>query len=184
MNDEAIQKRYAQALHRATKPGARLYMFEFSPHNVNSIQWSGIPADNFQRVLGFGGWRVDYVGDTALVPRFLPQTLEAMTLVLSEHHDEMRAGMQRLTQQLDVLGPLLQDQLVHLPAWSVIATRLDLHAPGHRDHHDPLTGPACLLVSVERPRAFLRCGSAPSRPDRTGTADFRRRICAAQLHKI
>ena len=58
MDDEAVQTRYAQALHRATKPGARLFMFEFSPHNVNGIQWVGIPADNFERVLGAGGWRI------------------------------------------------------------------------------------------------------------------------------
>lgn len=63
MGDEAVQTRYAQALHRATKPGARLFMFEFSPHNVNGLQWEGIPADNFERVLrrkrlapGLPGW--------------------------------------------------------------------------------------------------------------------------------
>nr|WP_308494963.1 hypothetical protein [Mycobacterium kansasii] len=44
LGDEATQTRYTQALHRATRPGARLYMFEFSPHNVNGIQWAGIPA--------------------------------------------------------------------------------------------------------------------------------------------
>ena len=28
-----LQRSYAQVLHRATKPGARLYMFEFGAHN-------------------------------------------------------------------------------------------------------------------------------------------------------
>jgi hypothetical protein len=59
MDDEAVQTRYAQALHRATKPGARLSMFEFSPHNVNGLQWASIPADNFERVPGASGWRID-----------------------------------------------------------------------------------------------------------------------------
>ncbi|WP_198048895.1 hypothetical protein [Mycobacterium triplex] len=37
-------------------------MFEFSPHNVNGLQWTAIPADNLERVLGAGGWRIDYLG--------------------------------------------------------------------------------------------------------------------------
>jgi hypothetical protein len=37
----------------------------------------------------------------------------------------MREGMQRLVEQLGVLGPLLEDHRVHLPAWSVVATRVD-----------------------------------------------------------
>lgn len=55
LNDEAIQMRYAQALHRATRPGARLYMFEFArttstacsgpryPPTTSSECW--VPAD-------------------------------------------------------------------------------------------------------------------------------------------
>ncbi|KZS72748.1 methyltransferase [Mycobacterium kansasii] len=125
LGDEATQTRYAQALHRATKPGARLYMFEFSPHNVNGIQWAGIPADNFDRVLGAGGWRVDYLGATTYQARFLPQTFDAMTKVVSESQDEMLERMRPLMQQLNVLQPLLQDHRVHLPVWAVVATRLD-----------------------------------------------------------
>lgn len=125
LGDEATQTRYAQALHRATKPGARLYMFEFSPHNVNGIHWAGIPADNFDRVLGAGGWRVDYLGATSYQARFLPQTFDAMTKVVSESQDEMLARMRPLMRQLNVLQPLLQDHRVHLPVWAVVATRLD-----------------------------------------------------------
>ncbi|VBA47391.1 tRNA 5-carboxymethoxyuridine methyltransferase [Mycobacterium pseudokansasii] len=125
LGDEATQTRYAQALHRATKPGARLYMFEFSPHNVNGIQWAGIPADNFDRVLGASGWRVDYLGGTTYQARFLPKTFDAMTKVVSESQDEMLERMRPLMQQLNVLQPLLQDHRVHIPVWSVVATRRD-----------------------------------------------------------
>jgi SAM-dependent methyltransferase len=125
IDDEATQTRYAQALHRATKPSARLFMFELSPNNVNGIQWTGVPADNFERVLGASGWRVDYLGATTLAARFLPQTIDAMNAITAGRQDEMREGMQRLVEQLGVLGPLLEDHRVHLPAWSVVATRVD-----------------------------------------------------------
>jgi SAM-dependent methyltransferase len=125
MDDESTQTRYAQALHRATKPGARLYMFEFSPHNVNGLQWHGIPADNFERVLGSGGWRVDYLGGTTYLARFGPDTFDAMGSIMSDQQGEMMERMQPLKQQLDVLRPLLQDDRIHFPVWSVVATRLE-----------------------------------------------------------
>ena len=62
LDDQQAQIRYARALHRATKPGARLFMFEFGRHNVNGLQFDGLPADNFEQVFGSNGWRVDYVG--------------------------------------------------------------------------------------------------------------------------
>ena len=125
MDDEATQTRYARALHRATKPGARLFMFEFGPHNVNGLQWRGIPADNFDRVLGASGWRVDYLGGTTYLARFGPETFDAMSRILAESQGNTADEMAPLKHQLSVIGPLLQDHRVHLPVWSVVATRLD-----------------------------------------------------------
>lgn len=125
MGDEAVQTRYAQALHRATKPGARLFMFEFSPHNVNGLQWEGIPADNFERVLGASGWRLDYLGGTTYLARFGPQTFDAMSAILDDAQGGTAEKMQPIKEQLQVLGPLLDDYRVHFPVWSVVATRLD-----------------------------------------------------------
>jgi hypothetical protein len=59
-------------------------MFEFSAHNVNGPQWPGIPADNFERVLGAGGWRLDYLGATTYLARFGPETFEAMSKIMAE----------------------------------------------------------------------------------------------------
>jgi SAM-dependent methyltransferase len=125
MGDEAVQTRYAQALHRATKPGARLFMFEFSPHNVNGLQWEGIPEDNFERVLGASGWRLDYLGGTTYLARFGPQTFDAMSAILDDAQGGTAEKMQPIKEQLQVLGPLLEDYRVHFPVWSVVATRLD-----------------------------------------------------------
>ncbi len=125
LNNEAIQTRYAQALHRATRPGARLYMFEFSPHNVNGLQWTGIPADNFERVLGANGWRIDYLGVTTYQGRLLPETFDAMKKAASEQQDEILRRMRPLVHRMSVIDPLLEDHRVHFPVWSVVATRLD-----------------------------------------------------------
>ncbi|SOX52083.1 class I SAM-dependent methyltransferase, partial [Mycobacterium ahvazicum] len=125
LNDEDVQTRYAQALHRATKPGARLYMFEFSPHNVNGLQWTGIPADNFERVLGGSGWHIDYLGATTYQARFLKETFDAMKTFASDQQGEILEKMRPLVHRLGVIDPLLEDHRVHLPAWSVVATRLD-----------------------------------------------------------
>ncbi|MCV7090349.1 class I SAM-dependent methyltransferase [Mycobacterium interjectum] len=125
LNDGATQMRYAQALHRATAPGARLYMFEFSPHNVNGLQWTAIPADNFERVLGDSGWRIDYLGVTTYQARLLPETFEAMKKLADEQQGEILRRMRPLVHRMSVIDPLLEDHRVHLPVWSVMATRLD-----------------------------------------------------------
>src|SRR6201984_1966101 len=46
-----LQKSYAQALRRATKPGARLYMFEFGEHEVNGFKMMrSLSEDDFGEV--------------------------------------------------------------------------------------------------------------------------------------
>lgn len=42
-----------------------------------------------------------------------------------DHQRETVMKMQAWKQQLEVIGPLLQNHLAHLPAWSVVASRLD-----------------------------------------------------------
>ncbi|QUR65805.1 class I SAM-dependent methyltransferase [Mycobacterium spongiae] len=124
--DEDTQKRYAQALHRATKPGARLYLFEFGCQNVNGLQWSGLPglaAENFERVLPASGWRIAYLGTTTYQARLSPEMFAAMAELSSD--TKFMAGMKPVQDQLQVLAPLLQDHVVHLPFWSVHAARID-----------------------------------------------------------
>ena len=123
LDDEDTQTRYVQALRRATRPGARLFMFEFGRHNVNGIQWDGLAPDNFERVLGAGRWRLDHLGTSTYVARFGPETLTRMENVGSDPAWERR--MKPLQDQLAVIGPLLHDYRVHMPIWVVAATRLD-----------------------------------------------------------
>lgn len=123
-DDEAAQTRYAQALHRATKPGARLFMFEFGRHNVNGIQWEGLPADNFDRVLSAAGWRLDYLGTTTYLTVFGPETLAYMNEQAGAN-SAIAQRMAPLQHQLDIIAPLLENHRLHMPVWAVIATRQD-----------------------------------------------------------
>jgi hypothetical protein len=124
LDDEETQTRYARALHRTTRSGARLFMFEFGRHNVNGLQFDGLPADNFERVFGANGWRIDYVGTSTYVSVFSPQTLSFMTNRLSDNPG-MAARFEPLQDRLKVLDPLLVNHRVHFPVWAVAATRLD-----------------------------------------------------------
>ena len=58
-----LQRSYAQALHRATKPGARLYMFEFGIGNVNGFKMlRSLSEDDFRTVFPDAGWEITYLG--------------------------------------------------------------------------------------------------------------------------
>jgi len=124
--DEETQGRYLQALRRATKPGARLFMFEFGRHNVNGLVWEGLPADNFERMLPAAGWRLDYLGTTTYQGHFSP---EAFAVMSSEASPELAERMKVVRERLAVIGPLLENQLVHMPFWAVAATRADSGSP-------------------------------------------------------
>ena len=78
-----------------------------------------------ERVLGASGWRLDYLGGTTYLARFGPQTFEAMSAILDDAQGGTAEKMQPIKEQLQVLGPLLDDYRVHFPVWSVVATRLD-----------------------------------------------------------
>ncbi len=122
-DDEETQTRYMQALHRATRPGARLFMFEFGRHNVNGFRIEGLPAENFERVLPAAGWRIDYLGTTTYQANFDPDTFAAMSAATGR--PDMAERFKPLQEQLRVLGPLLENHRVHMPFWAVAATRLD-----------------------------------------------------------
>ena len=86
-------------------------------------QWEGLPADNFERVLGAAGWRLDYLGTSTYVGRFAPDTIERMQSMSG--NAERAERMKRLQDRLQVIAPLLEDHRVHMPIWAVVATRLD-----------------------------------------------------------
>ncbi|MGH3636544.1 class I SAM-dependent methyltransferase [Mycobacterium sp.] len=124
--DEEIQARYARALHRATKHGARLFMFEDGCGNVNGLRLEGVPADNFERVLPAAGWRIDFLGTATYQSVFSPEVFAHMfqTLEAANRAEDAQLIMPWLNQ-IQLLEPMLENHRVHLPIWALTATRMD-----------------------------------------------------------
>ncbi|CDO30272.1 class I SAM-dependent methyltransferase [Mycolicibacterium porcinum] len=117
-----LQKSYVRALHRATKPGARLYMYEFGEHNVNGFKMPrSMTADDFREVLPGGGWDITYLGTTTYQGNVSVEVFETMAARNPDMADQMAPVLERLR----VIEPWLVDGRVHMPFWEVHATRVD-----------------------------------------------------------
>jgi len=115
-----LQRSYALALHRATKPGARLYMFEFGEHNVNGFKMPRSLSENdFRDVLPAGGWEITYLGTTTYLVNMSSETLEMMAARNPDMADQMKTMMDRFR----VIEPWLEGGRAYAPFWEVHATR-------------------------------------------------------------
>ena len=125
-DDEETQLRYARNLHRATKPQARLFMFEAGRHNVNGWQLDGLSPERFGPLLESAWWRIDHIGTTTYQGTFDPAAFTDMIAVMeSMGREDLVAGVRALAERFAYLQPLLEDNLVHMPFWAVAATRID-----------------------------------------------------------
>ena len=117
-----LQKSYVQALRRATKLGARLYMFEFGEHNVNGFKMPRSLSENdFRDVLPTGGWEITYLGTTTYQVNMSAETLDTM----AKRNPDMADQMQTFMDLFRAIEPWLVNGRVHAPFWEVHATRLD-----------------------------------------------------------
>jgi SAM-dependent methyltransferase len=117
-----LQKSYMQALHRATRSGARLYMFEFGVHNVNGFRMPRfLTEDDFRQVLPASGWEITYLGPTTYQGNVSVETFETM----AARNPDFAKDMEPLLERLRVIEPWLVDGRVHMPFWEVHATRVD-----------------------------------------------------------
>lgn len=121
-DEPELQKSYVRALHRATKPGARLYMYEFGAHNVNGFKMPrSLSADDFRQVLPDAGWEITYLGTTTYQGNISVEVFEMM----AARNPDMAEDMGPLLERLRVIEPWLVDGRVHMPFWEVHATRVD-----------------------------------------------------------
>ncbi|MGO9384515.1 MAG: class I SAM-dependent methyltransferase [Mycobacterium sp.] len=120
--DPDLQKSYIQALHRATKPGARLHMFEFGEHDVNGFKMMrSLSESDFHDVLPVGGWQITYLGTTTYQVNMSLQTIEMM----AARNPDMAEQVQTLLERFRAMEPWLVNGRVHAPFWEVHATRVD-----------------------------------------------------------
>jgi SAM-dependent methyltransferase len=120
--DRDLQISYAQALHRATKPGARLYMFEFGEHNVNGFKMlRSLSENDFRDVLPAGGWEITHLGPTTYQVNMSAETIKLM----AERNPDMAEGAEDMLQRYQAMEPWLVNGRVHAGFWEVHATRVD-----------------------------------------------------------
>lgn len=120
--DPDLQRSYAQALHRATKPGARLYMFEFGEHDVNGFKMvRSLSEDDFRLVLPPAGWEITYLGPTTYLVNLSAEQIEMM----AARNPDMAEQAQTVLERFRAMEPWLQGGRVHAPFWEVHATRVD-----------------------------------------------------------
>ncbi|MBW0018392.1 MAG: class I SAM-dependent methyltransferase [Mycobacterium sp.] len=117
-----LQKSYVQALRRATKPGARLYMFEFGEHDVNGFKMiRSLSERDFRDVLPVGGWEITYLGKTTYQVNISAEQIEMM----AQRNPDMAAQSQELLERFRAIEPWLEGGRAHAGFWEVHATRVD-----------------------------------------------------------
>ena len=121
-SEPELQKSYAQALHRVTKPGARLYMFEFGKHDVNGFTMlRSLSENDFRDVLPAAGWEITYLGTTTYQVNMSAETIEMM----AARNPDMADQVQDMLARFHAMEPWLVGGRLHAPFWEVHATRVD-----------------------------------------------------------
>ncbi|HET9875395.1 MAG TPA: class I SAM-dependent methyltransferase [Mycobacterium sp.] len=120
--DKDAQHDYLLALHRATRPGARLYMAEAADYTVNGFFMPpAMSEDVLRQSLPAGGWEISYLGPTTYQVNVSVERFEAMLQQNPDAPPRIRAIVERLR----VIEPLLDGGLLHAPFWEIHATRVD-----------------------------------------------------------
>lgn len=116
------QELYLQALRRTTRPGARLYMFEFAPHNVNGLHIPpAITEQHFRRRLPAAGWIINYLGPTTTQINMSLESFEEM----AARNPDLAGELDPMLERLRIIEPWLIGGRAHVPFWEVHADRAD-----------------------------------------------------------
>jgi SAM-dependent methyltransferase len=117
-----LQQSYAHALHRATKPGARLYMFEFGEHDVNGFKlMRSLSENDFRDVFPDAGWQINYLGPTTYQVNISAESIEMM----AARNPDMADQIDELMKRFRAMEPWLTNGRVYAPFWEMHATRVD-----------------------------------------------------------
>jgi SAM-dependent methyltransferase len=117
-----VKRRYARALHVATKPGARLYMFEFGPGSINGI---GAPRslseDDFRQVFPDAGWEITYLAPTTYQVNMSVQAFDQMLARNPDRAEEIKLEILKF----QLIQSFLPEGRAYAPVWEMHATRRD-----------------------------------------------------------
>jgi len=117
-----LQKSYAQALHRATKPGALLFMFEFRRTQRQRLQDARSLSETISgKCFPAAGWEITYLGPTTYQGNISVETFDMMAARNPDTADEMKPLLERMR----VIEPWLIDGRIHMPFWELHARRVD-----------------------------------------------------------
>jgi SAM-dependent methyltransferase len=121
-SDEALQLSYLEALHRATRPGARLLMLEFGPQDINGFSMlRSIPEAIFRRLLPAAGWNITYLGQTTYQANVSVESFE----MLASRDPDVAEQLKPMLERLRIIEPWLVGGRAHAGFWEVHATRVD-----------------------------------------------------------
>jgi SAM-dependent methyltransferase len=121
---------YAAALHRATTPGARWFLYCFSEDSVNGViaPMEAVPEADVRSTLGNAGWRIDFLGRATFLGNtagFTGSFGNLPEVVLQQMPPGQADQMRRMAQRMATILPLIDDGRIHLPCNIVHATRVD-----------------------------------------------------------
>lgn len=106
----------------ATRPGARLYMFEFGEHNINGFKMlRSLSESDFRDVLPDAGWDITYLGTTTYQVNISAESIELM----AARNPDMADEAAKLLERFRAMEPWLDGSRVYAPFWEVHATRAD-----------------------------------------------------------
>lgn len=128
--DHDGRQAYAAALHRATKPGARWFLYCFSGDNVNGViaPMEAVPEADIRDTLRNAGWRIDFLGPTTFLGNTMGFTGSFGTLpeaILRQMPPGQAEQMRRMAERMATILPLINDGRIHLPCTVVHTTRGD-----------------------------------------------------------
>jgi SAM-dependent methyltransferase len=128
--DHDGRQAYANALHRATTPGARWFLYCFSGDNVNGViaPMEAVPETEIRDILRNAGWRIDFLGPTTFLGNtsgFTGSFGELPEAILRQMPPRQAEQMRRMAERMAAILPLIDHGRIHLPCNVVHATRLD-----------------------------------------------------------
>ncbi len=128
--NEIDRHAYALAVHRATRPGARWFIYCFSGANINGVTapMEAVPEAGIRDTLTKAGWRIDFLGPTTFVGNtsgFSGSFGKLPEVVLLQMPPRQAEQMRLASQRLATILPLIDDARIHLPCNIVHATRVE-----------------------------------------------------------